>query len=142
MEDVDWSQNILRIRRSKTSRVQECPLTPTMRQSLHRYLNGARPNHSRREVFLTLRAPFRPLSATAVYDLTSSLTARLNITSPKHGPHGLRHACASYLLKQGFTLKKIGDHLGHRCVSATQIYAKVDLEGLRKIAAFDLGGLL
>jgi site-specific recombinase XerD len=142
MEDLDWTQNILRVRRSKTARVQEYPLTRAMRQSLQRYLKRARPNHSGREVFLTLRAPSRPLSASAVYDLTSSLTERLNISSPKHGPHGLRHACAAYLLKQGFTLKKVGDHLGHRCLSATQIYAKVDLEGLRTVAAFDLGGLL
>jgi site-specific recombinase XerD len=54
----------------------------------------------------------------------------------------LRHACATYLLNQGFSLKKVGDHLGHQSLSATQIYAKVDLAGLRTVAAFDLGGLL
>jgi site-specific recombinase XerD len=50
--------------------------------------------------------------------------------------------CASYLLNGGLSLKAVGDHLGHRHLSATQIYAKVDLAGLRTIAAFDLGGLL
>ena len=67
---------------------------------------------------------------------------RLQIASPKHGPHALRHACASYLLNDGLSLKEVGDHLGHRHLSATQIYAKVDLAGLRTVAAFDLGGLL
>jgi site-specific recombinase XerD len=67
---------------------------------------------------------------------------RLQIASPKHGPHALRHACASFLLNGGLSLKGVGDHLGHRHLSATQIYAKVDLAGLRTVATFDLGGLL
>jgi integrase/recombinase XerD len=45
------------------------------------------------------------------------------------------------LLAQGLTLKEIGDHLGHRSTSATPVYAKVDLHGLREVAAFDLGEL-
>ena len=67
---------------------------------------------------------------------------RLGIASIKRGPHALRHACATYLLNEGFSLKRVGDHLGHRSLSATQIYAKVDFEGLRAVAEFDLGGLL
>ena len=45
------------------------------------------------------------------------------------------------LVAQGLTLKEIGDHLGHRSTSATRVYAKVDLLGLREVAAFDLGEL-
>ena len=59
-----------------------------------------------------------------------------------HGPHSLRHACATRLINQGLSLKEIGDHLGHRDVEATRIYAKVDLVRLREVANFDLGGLL
>jgi integrase/recombinase XerD len=142
LEDLDWTRNILRVRRSKTSRVQEFPLTPTMSRTLERYLKKGRPDSNCPEVFLTLHAPFRPLSAGAVYDLTRSLMERLDIVSSKRGPHALRHACATYLLNHGFSLKKVGDHLGHLSLSATQIYAKVDLNGLRDVAEFDLGGLL
>ncbi|WP_240975293.1 tyrosine-type recombinase/integrase [Paraburkholderia aromaticivorans] len=53
-----------------------------------------------------------------------------------------RHACATHLLASGFTLKQIGDHLGHRSAYATRVYAKVDLAGLRQVAEFDLRGLL
>jgi site-specific recombinase XerD len=42
---------------------------------------------------------------------------------------------------EGFSLKEIGDHLGHRSSYATRIYAKVDLAGLQEVANFDLGGL-
>ena len=142
LEDLDWPRRLLRVRRSKTARVQEYPLTPATGQAIRRYLEAARPDCARRELFLTLHAPFRRLSPGALYRVTHSLMERLQIRSSKRGPHALRHACASYLLNGGLSLKEVGDHLGHRHLSATQVYAKVDLAGLRGIAAFDLGGLL
>jgi hypothetical protein len=39
-------------------------------------------------------------------------------------------------------MKEIGDHLGHRKLDTTRVYAKVDLAGLRRVADFDMGGLL
>jgi site-specific recombinase XerD len=142
LEDLDWTRRILRVRRSKTARVQEQPLTTATGKAIQRYLKKARPECARQELFLTLHAPFRRLSAGALYHLTSSLLQRLDIASPKRGPHALRHASATYLLNSGSSLKAVGDHLGHRSLGTTQIYAKVDLAGLRAVAAFDLGGLL
>jgi integrase/recombinase XerD len=63
----------------------------------------------------------------------------LGIEAPRYGPHALRHACAGRLLSEGLSLKEIGDHLGHRSLNSTRVYAKVDLNGLRGVAAFDLG---
>jgi site-specific recombinase XerD len=142
LEDIDWTRRILRVRRSKTARVQEHPLTTATGKAIQRYLKKARPECARKELFLTLHAPFRRLSAGALYHLTSSLLHRLDIASPKRGPHALRHASATYLLNSGSSLKAVGDHLGHRSLGTTRIYAKVDLAGLRTVAAFDLGGLL
>jgi site-specific recombinase XerD len=141
-QDIDWDRRILRVHRTKTGRLQEYPLTAAMSQALRQYLKRGRPASTCPEVFLTLHAPFRPLSAGALCDLVRSLMERLEITGSKRGPHALRHACATYLLNQGLSLKKVSDHLGHQSLSATQIYAKVDLNGLRAVADFDLGGLL
>jgi len=60
----------------------------------------------------------------------------------RHGPHALRHAGATHLLAHGFSLKEIGDHLGHRLPKTTAVYAKVNLAGLREVANLNLGGLL
>ncbi len=91
LEDWAWARRILRVRRSKTARVQEYPLTPTLSRTLERSLKKGRPDSSCPEVFLTLHAPLRPLSAGAVYDLTRWLMERLGIASSKRGPHALRH---------------------------------------------------
>ena len=67
--------------------------------------------------------------------------AAFGIESRHRGPHSLRHACAMRLVDEGFSLKEIGDHLGHRSTAATRIYAKVDLESLRLVAT-DVGGVI
>ena len=71
--------------------------------------------------------------------MVSDRMKRLGIQTPHRGPHALRHACAGHLLARGLSVKEIGDHLGHRSLESTRIYAKVDLKGLREVAAFDLG---
>ena len=63
----------------------------------------------------------------------------LGVHTAHCGPHSLRHACAARLVSERLSLKEIGDHLGHRSTSATRTYAKVDLRGLREVAAFDVG---
>jgi integrase len=45
--DLDWTRRILRVRRSKTDRVQEYPLTTATGQALRRYLKEARPDCAR-----------------------------------------------------------------------------------------------
>jgi len=141
LDDVDWPQSRFRIAHSKSGQVQEYPLMPQVGHALIRYLQEVRPQVERREVFLTLRAPFRPLSAGALRDLFASLFEVLGIQSPKQGPHAVRHAWATHMLAQGLGLTEIGGLLGHRQVATTRIYAKVDLAGLREVADFSLEGL-
>ena len=38
-------------------------------------------------------------------------------------------------------MKEVGDYLGHRSVSATSVYAKVQLDALREVADINLAGL-
>ena len=142
LSDLDWPGQILRVRRSKFDRVDQYPLRPAAAQVLRCYLREVRPACAREELFLSLLAPWRPLSNGALYNLVHQQLGRLDIRSRQRGPHSLRHACATYLLNRGLTLKQVGDHLGHRHLGSTQVYAKVDLAGLREVADLDLGGLL
>ena len=141
LENLNWESERISIARPKPRRVQQYPLRREVGEAILRYLQKVRPRCVRREVFLTLKAPYRRLSQGGLYHLVSTRLGALGVHVPRRGPHSLRHACASHLLGEGFSLKEIGDHLGHRSAYATRIYAKVDLAGLREVAAFDLGGL-
>jgi site-specific recombinase XerD len=142
LDDIDWVQERMTVVRTKQRCSQLYPLTYEMGSAIVHYLQEVRPRCGCREVFLTLRAPFRPLSAGALYHVTRSRFDHLGIQTPHLGPHALRHACACHLLAEGLSLEAISDHLGHRSLSSTRHYAKVDLPGLREVARFDLGGLL
>lgn len=140
LEDLDWEQESLRVACDKTRKTRTYPLSRPVGDAVLRYLKEVRPRSLHREVFLSLQAPIQPMGQLG--SLVARRLRRLDLSIPHHGPHALRHACAAHLLDQGFTLKEIGDHLGHRDPDTTRIYAKVDLKGLRQVADFDLGGLL
>jgi site-specific recombinase XerD len=141
LEDFDWERELLRLGRPKTQALDVYPLSHGVGEAVLGYLR-VRPRGAWRQVFLSHRAPIHPLSRSALWPIVAERLRRLGVASPHRGPHALRHACATHLLEQGLSLKEIGDHLGHRQPDTTRLYAKVDLLGLRRVADFDLGGLL
>jgi integrase/recombinase XerD len=141
LDDIDWERDQLRVPRAKRREPQVFPLLPSVGKAIADYLRSVRRSTLHREVFLTLMTPYKPLSRSGLYDMVATRLRSLDVQCAHHGPHSLRHACAARLVAQGLSLKEIGDHLGHRCTSATRVYAKVNLAGLREVAAFDLGEL-
>jgi site-specific recombinase XerD len=141
LEDLDWRREQIRVVRSKSARQETLPLDPTVGNAIARYLRDGRPDSWNRVVFLTVRAPYRPLSPSGLYDIVLRHLPRRDSPSRGRGPHGLRHACARHLMEAGRSFKEVGDHLGHRSPDATRVYAKVDLPSLRRVAFDDLGGL-
>lgn len=142
LDDIDWEAETLRVRRLKTGRGDLFPLTRRLGEALLRYLREARPRRPEREIFLTLKAPIRPLDSTGVSSIVRRRMRRIGIARKRFAAHSLRHAFAQRLLDEGFSLRQIGDCLGHRSLSATTIYAKVGLAGLRQVADFDLEELV
>ena len=142
LDDIDWEAEVLRVRRPKTGRTDLFPLSRRVGDALARYLHEVRPRTKIREVFLSLKAPVRPLSASAISSLVRSRMLRYGVNCQRHGSHALRHAFAQRLLDEGFSMQEIGNCLGHRSLHSTAVYAKVDLTGLRRVADFDLEGLL
>lgn len=143
LEDIDWEAERFSITNDKVGRTRVYPLTRRVGDAVLRYLKQVRPRSARREVFLTLRAPVRPLSGCCLWSIVAKRLRALGVDLSGYGPRSLRHACASHLLNTGgLSMKEVGDHLGHRDPDSTQIYAKVDLTSLRKIAAIDLGDVI
>jgi integrase/recombinase XerD len=141
LEHIDWAGRQLQVWRPKCRQPHLYPLQASVADALARYIDIARPAVAHPAVFIRLQAPRQPISAQAVYYIVNQRLRALGVKAAHLGPHALRHACATKLLADGFTLKEIGDHLGHRSSSATMIYTKVDLNALREVGDFDLGGL-
>jgi|SRR5579883_1858420 len=142
LDDIDWNNCIINVRRPKQRHTQQYPLEGTTGRALLRYIRDARPQTASRHVFLNLLAPARAITRISIYNAVRKRIRALGLQGPRRGPHALRHACARRLLSRGFTFKQVGDHLGHRSSGATRFYAKVDLTGLREVADINLRGLL
>lgn len=127
---------------SKRGGVQQYPLQREVGDAILEYLQKAGPQTSCRNLFLTLNPPHRAIGGSALWKITSRGMQAIGIRCRRRGPHCLRHACATHMLEQGASLKEIGDLLGHRDFRSTSIYAKVHLQQLRRVADFDMGGLL
>jgi site-specific recombinase XerD len=142
LDDVDWRNDMLHVTRPKQRCTHQYPLVASVGNAILRYLQEARPRSAHRALFMTLHAPIRPLRPASITPIVHSRLVALGMNLPGRGAHCLRHACAQHLLANGFSLKQIGDQLGHRSATVTQHYAKVDLDGLREVAELDLEGLL
>jgi site-specific recombinase XerD len=136
LDDIDWRNDILHVRHSKTGMASTLPLLREPGEALLNYLKTARPRSAFREIFLRLRAPYRPFTdGSALYAVARNRVDAAGITgSGKKGPHALRHARAVSLLRAGVSLKGIGDILGHRSTVSTGAYLKLATEDLRAVA--------
>ena len=141
LDDLDWAADRIRFERSKGGGQDAAPLHPQVGEAIARYLLQARPNSARRTVFLGLRAPYAPLSASGLYQVVERYLPASAARCKGRGPQGLRHACARHLVEAGHSFKEVGDHLGHRSPESTRTYAKVALRSLRLVALEDLVGL-
>jgi site-specific recombinase XerD len=142
LEDIDWDNGTISVRRPKQRHTQQYPLEAITGQAILKYIRDARPQTECRQVFLNLQAPARGITRISIHHAVRKRLRVLGLQGPRRGPHALRHACARHLLANGFTFKQVGDHLGHRSSAATRIYAKVDLPALREVAEIDLRGIL
>lgn len=142
VDDLDWENELLRVRCPKPGRTHLWPLSHDAGAAILDYIQNGRPTSFGRSLFFTSCAPIRPLGRKSLGKMVRDRLARIGVVTCRRGPHALRHAAAQHLLDQGTSIKVIGDFLGHRNPSSTAIYAKVNLTALREVAALDLEGLL
>lgn len=141
LDDFDWTAGIVTVP-GKGDRREPLPLPCAVGEAVTDYLRNARPQGCpTRRVFVRLNAPYRGFtSSTAIADIVRRALARAALDPPRKGAHLLRHSLATGMLRDGATLEDIGQILRHRHPDTTQIYAKVDLEALRSVAASWPGG--
>ena len=141
LDDLDWVEERLQVRCAKPGRTHHYPLSRGVGQTVLRYLREVRPRCPERRLFLTLSAPVRPMTGQTVSNVVRGRVDRIGIAGRRRGAHALRHGTAQHLLDHGLSMKEVGDYLGHRSVSATAAYARVQLDTLREVGEIDLEGL-
>lgn len=134
LDDINWRAAELTIR-GKGQRRDCLPLPQEVGESLAIYLQNDRPICPTRRVFVRMRAPCRGLkNSTTISTIVRRAMERSGLNTQSKGAHLLRYSLATEMLRQGASMTEIGELLRHRSPNSTEIYAKVDIEGLRSIA--------
>jgi integrase/recombinase XerD len=137
LDDIDWKREHLRVPERKAGHSTAFPLSPSVAEALVDYLQHGRPRSDERRLFLRAAAPFRPIRHSVVAQRAAHYLRQAQIDVPRPGSHTLRHTCVQRLVDADFSLKTIGDFVGHRSPQSTEIYAKVAVEQLRGVALGD-----
>jgi integrase/recombinase XerD len=137
LDDIDWKRERLAVPERKAGHSTAFPLSASVGEALLDYLQHGRPESSDRHVFFRAAAPLRPIGADAVSGRARHYLLKAGIDVPRPGSHTLRHSAVQRLVDADFTLKAIGDFVGHRSARSTEVYAKVAVESLRQVALGD-----
>lgn len=137
LDDIDWQNERLRIPERKAGHSTAYPLSPVVGNAILEYLKQGRPTTKDRHVFFRVVAPQLPLTGNAISGRASHYLHKAGIPVARPGSHTLRHTCVQRLVDAQFSLKVIGDYVGHATPRSTEIYAKVDIEALREVACGD-----
>jgi len=137
LDDIDWRNERLKVRERKAGNTTTYPLSAAVGAAIVDYLKNGRPSTTYREVFMRSCAPLAPIGSSGVITRAAHFIRKAGISVPRAGSHVLRHSCVQRLLNAHFSLKHIGDYVGHRSASSTQIYGKIAVEQLREVALGD-----
>jgi site-specific recombinase XerD len=137
LDDIDWRNGRLRIPERKAGHSTAYPLSPLVGQTIIEYLKEGRPKTTDRHVFFRVLAPYKPITSAVLSCRARDYLLKAGISCPRPGSHTFRHTCVQRLIDAEFTLKTIGDYVGHRSPASTEIYTKVDIEALREVACGD-----
>jgi site-specific recombinase XerD len=142
LEDIDWRAGEI-IVRGKGLFHDRMPLPRDVGEAIASYLRSDRPGCESRQVFICMKAPHRGFAGpSTLTTVVRRALAYADLHPPFKGAHLLRHSLATSMLRSGATMSEIGEVLRHREANTTEIYAKVDFNGLSTLAhPWPIGGV-
>ena len=127
--DINFEQGYAKVL-GKGSKERIVPITDIALDSIQNYLL-TRPHYLTSEP-LFLSSYNRRISGEGIRQIIKQ--SAVNTKLVRHiTPHSLRHSFATHLLNNGCDLKTLQEMLGHKSLSATQVYTHVSLERLKKV---------
>lgn len=130
LDDISLSSGQLRIGERKSNNPVILPIPEEVVKAIAAYLIGARPKSRHRTLFLSLNAPFGPISPVVLNTHIKTLMHQVNLPS---SVYWLRHTYAQNLLEAGASIYEIKEMMGHDSIESTHAYLQVDIKLMRKV---------
>lgn len=127
--DINFQQGYARVL-GKGSKERIVPITDIALDSIQNYLL-TRPQYLPSDP-LFLSSYQRRISGEGIRQIVKQSAINTKLAR-RITPHSLRHSFATHLLNNGCDLKTLQEMLGHKSLSATQVYTHVSLDRLKTV---------
>lgn len=129
VHDVDTRGGFVRVNKGKGGRDRIVPMGRKASDYVAEYLRHVRShwskeNRDERALWLTSKAPHKPLSVTMIERLVQVYAKEAGL-SRLVSPHVWRHTCATHMVAGGANIAYVQKLLGHRSLRTTQLYTRV-----------------
>jgi len=129
LKDISFAQKKIRLPDRKNTVPLRLPLPDDVIKAIVVYVTHARPQVKHRALFVTLTAPYRPIS---YYTVSHDISACLHRAGISESAYCLRHTYAQNLLEAGASIFQLKEMLGHDRIQTTQRYIHVHTQLMRK----------
>lgn len=136
--DVDLDRGYITVLQGKFKKDRVVPLGKVAAHFIREYLTKARPHMLRAadtpesRLFLSINGT--PLAQQSLYGVIHRV-AKIAGLEKRLFPHGIRHTCATAMLRGRADIRYIQQLLGHESLSSTQIYTHVEIGDLKRVHA-------
>ena len=135
MDEIDWDNDEIRITQDKTGVPLKLPLSATVGNALYDYIVSERPESSEQRIFLGENRPHDPITAGAVFYISSKIYDAAVIRTEKgnrRGSHLFRYNAATTFISNGIPRPVASAALGHDDPSSLDYYTFADIRHLRE----------
>lgn len=134
VDDIDLFNGLVNVREGKGGFNRKAILNDYAKNVLHIYINSMREltfskfNRANGNILFGMK-----YDALVHYVNDSLLKTTQYLGIDRISSHCFRHALGYHLLKAGCDIRHIQEILGHKALTSTEVYTKVDKEDLRKV---------
>ncbi len=135
LENIDWTNNEIRINQQKTGNSLVLPLSIVAGNAVADYILNGRPNVDEKWIFLRNVPPYTRLQGSSSGNtMLKRHLAKMgwNLENTGKSFHALRRSAGSWMSKKHTPLPVIAEFLGHINTEATKRYLSYDEENMRK----------
>ncbi|MBC8392319.1 MAG: tyrosine-type recombinase/integrase [Deltaproteobacteria bacterium] len=130
LDNISFRKAELNINWRKCHNPLKLPLAEVTIKAIAAYIIGTRPQSALRTLFLSLKAPYGPITPTIVHYCFKTTMHKIN---PSASVYWLRHTYAQNLLQAGVSLFEIKELLGHDSIESTRKYLLIHIKLMREV---------
>ncbi len=130
LDDISFKKRELTLRGRKGNNPTRLPIPEHTIKAIAAYVIGVRPNTKYRDLFLTLKAPYRPISPNTVVHCIKACMKEAGLCG---SAYWLRHTYAQNLLESGLKVFEIKEMMGHDKIESTKHYLHIHIKLMREV---------